>query len=51
MNRFEIWILGWTEIANGLIEVISFGFFNLGLDYKFCKWATQRKIKKKQKEV
>jgi hypothetical protein len=37
-DAFKCFILGWIEILKGIIEILSFGFIVIDLDFKFLAW-------------
>jgi hypothetical protein len=42
MNRFEMWILGWIDIAVGIVIVLSLGHLNPSWELRWCIRCTLR---------
>ena len=51
MNTFERFILGFVEIINGVLKVLTLGFYNSNLDYDFCCWCQKRMCNKKRRII
>lgn len=49
MNRCELWVLGWIQIMDGVIRILTLGFIGLGLDYRYCMWIIERKFERRIK--
>ena len=47
MSWYQLWVLGWIQIIDGCIRIITLGFIGLGLDYRYCMWTIERKFEKK----
>lgn len=44
MNRFDLWIASWIDIAVGIVGVLSLGAYRPLWDMNFCVWAALRHI-------
>lgn len=42
MNHFELWIFGWCQILDGFTSILSFGYLNLSLPYKYIKYLSHK---------
>ena len=51
MNHFEMWILGWIEVAQGVISILTLGHVYTHWDMEWCYWASVRKFKKSKKKI
>jgi len=38
MTAWQRWLWGWVKIAQGLVLVLSAGFFTTGWDIRFVRW-------------
>lgn len=45
-NQFRLWILGWTKLLDGILQIVTFGFFSPSITLKaaksYARWLTRK---------